>query len=97
MTAYLTPAIIAERWDCSAGHVRRLCASGELVALKIGDRGWRITPEALAAYEAAHTNAVATGEGDTHQSVPPVTLTEIYGSVTPIFKGPVPWRSEVIR
>lgn len=94
--AYLTPAVIAERWDCSAAHVRRLCASGELTALKPGKRGWRIAQAALAAYEAAHTN-----EAPIKADAPPVPLqaplTEIYGSVTPIFKGPVPWRSEVVQ
>lgn len=96
MTAYLTPAVIAVRWDCSAAHVRRLCASGALAALKPGKRGWRVAEGALAAYEAAHTNA-APIEGDALPAAAQTTLTEIYSSVPPIFKGPVPWRSEVIQ
>jgi excisionase family DNA binding protein len=55
MAAFLTPAEIAERWGRSPEHVQRLCASGQLGALKTGRRGWRISPEALAAYEAART------------------------------------------
>lgn len=96
---YLTPAIIAARWDCSAAHVRRLCASGELIALKIGERGWRITTEALAAYEATHTNAAATAASVAPRELPQIPLSAVYSSVTPtpIFKGVVPWRVEVVQ
>jgi excisionase family DNA binding protein len=52
--AYLTPRQLATQWQCSASHVRRLCRRGELQAMRLGS-DWRISAEAAAAYEAAHT------------------------------------------
>lgn len=54
--AALKPADVAERWNCSAAHVRRLCRRGELQAMRLGS-DWRISAEAVEAYEAAHTTA----------------------------------------
>lgn len=56
MAAPMKPADVAARWDCSAGHVRRLCRRGELQAMRLGS-DWRISLEAVEAYEAAHTTA----------------------------------------
>lgn len=56
MAAYLTPRQVAERWSCSARHVRRLCASGELTAMRLGLDAWRIGVSAVEAYELAHTS-----------------------------------------
>lgn len=54
MAAHLTPVDVAREWQCSAETVRRLCRTGELRALQIGDL-WRISPAAVAEYEARHT------------------------------------------
>ena len=53
---FLTPRQVAERWGCSPRHVRRLCASGELRAMRLGIDAWRISLEAVEAYEAAQTS-----------------------------------------
>lgn len=52
---YLTPRELAERWSCSARHVRRLCGSGALPAMRLGIESWRISLAAVEAYEAART------------------------------------------
>lgn len=54
MTAFLTPADVATRWQCSPGHVRRLCRSGALVAMRLG-ADWRIAVGAVEAYEQGQT------------------------------------------
>lgn len=59
MAAYLTPREVAERWGCSARHVRRLCASGELRAMRLGLESWRISLEAVEAYELTRTSGQA--------------------------------------
>lgn len=41
MPAYLTPAQYAERYGVNACSVRRMCARGELPAVKVGS-AWRI-------------------------------------------------------
>lgn len=57
MAIYLTPREVADRWRCSARQVRRLCASGELVAMRLGLESWRIAVAAVEAYERANTRA----------------------------------------
>lgn len=59
MALFMTPRQVAERWGCDAAHVQRLCRTGRLRAMQLGRRGWRISPEALAAYEAAQTSGSA--------------------------------------
>lgn len=53
--AVLTPSDVARRWNCSPGHVRRLCRSGQLPAMRLGS-DWRISPSAVEAYGREHTN-----------------------------------------
>ena len=50
MSTFLTPASVAERWNCSSGHVRRLCRSGALAAMRLGS-DWRIAVAAVETYE----------------------------------------------
>lgn len=52
---YLTPQQVAERWGFSDEHVQRLCRRGELRAMRSG-RSWRISLDAVTAYETRHTN-----------------------------------------
>lgn len=62
MALYLTPREVAARWACSARHVRRLCASGDLLAMRLGLESWRIGLAAVEAYEAAHSASASTVE-----------------------------------
>ncbi len=52
---YLTPIQAAIVVGCSPSHIRRACADGALVAIQIGQRGWRIKPSALDGWRAAST------------------------------------------
>jgi excisionase family DNA binding protein len=54
VSAMLTPAQVAAAWQCSAGHVRKLCRTGALRAMRLGS-DWRISEQAVADYEAANT------------------------------------------
>lgn len=56
-STFTTPAEVAERWQCTPEHVQRLCARGELRAMKLGRRGWRIPMDAVEAYELGRTTA----------------------------------------
>lgn len=80
MAAYLTPAKVGELWDMSPRHVRRLCAGGELRAMKSGT-DWRISPAAVAAYEAAHTSG-ASATPATHQQTQEVRPPTAVGGVS---------------
>lgn len=53
MTVFMTPAAVAARWNCSAGHVRALCRSGRLRAMRLGSSDWRVRDTDVAAYEEA--------------------------------------------
>jgi excisionase family DNA binding protein len=55
MAAFMTTAEVAARWGCSARHVRDLCASGELRAMRLGIDAWRIAVADVEAYEQRHT------------------------------------------
>jgi len=44
---------LAERWECSGSHVRRLCASGKLRHFRIGSL-YRIAVDAVLEYEIGH-------------------------------------------
>lgn len=57
MSQFMTAAEVAERWQCSPEHVQRLCQRGELRAMKLGRRGWRIALDAVTEYEARQTTA----------------------------------------
>lgn len=105
MAAFLTPREVAERWGCHPNHVGRLCASGQLRAMKLGRRGWRIIPEALAEYEARQTTApeaddlkAARVARSISKALGVSTALDLGADVEydPVFSGPVPWRSEVI-
>ncbi|MGY2048855.1 helix-turn-helix domain-containing protein [Methylobacterium sp. JK268] len=47
----LTPEQVAERWDCSANHVRNLIRRGELRAFRVGSRLLRVPPDAVLEFE----------------------------------------------
>lgn len=55
---YLTAAQLAERWQCSARHVRRLAESQKLRGMRVGDL-WRFSVAAVEAYEQAQTSEPA--------------------------------------
>lgn len=77
MAAFMTPRQVAERWECSPRHVRRLCASGELAAMRLGLDSWRIAVGAVEAYEAAHTTSAETVQQQAalpRQEVRPATV-----------------------
>lgn len=59
---YLSAADVARRWAVSARSVTRLCARGDLPALRVGLKPWRIAEAALEAYERDHTRAPAVPE-----------------------------------
>jgi len=44
------PAELAERWDCSEGHIYNLLRSGEVMGFKAG-RAWRVPLEEVARVE----------------------------------------------
>ena len=44
----LTPSNVSEVLNCHPSHVRAMCASGELPAVKVGER-WRVPTAKLAA------------------------------------------------
>jgi excisionase family DNA binding protein len=61
---FLTPRQVAERWGCSPRHVRRLCRSGELRAMRLGQDAWRISMEAVETFEQARTSGAASSTSD---------------------------------
>lgn len=77
MPTFLTPRQVAERWGCSARHVRRLCASGDLVAMRLGLDAWRIAVSAVAAYELAHTSGSDASTSSEGREAEPTTRQEV--------------------
>jgi excisionase family DNA binding protein len=64
----LTPKELAEIWDCSARTVNRLCKSGKLRAVPLGNL-FRIPPDAVLEYEERYgTNEIKIEE---HQRYTP--------------------------
>ena len=51
MSRPFTPDQVAERWSCSANHVRNLIKRGELSAFRLGTRLLRIPAEAVEDFE----------------------------------------------
>jgi len=49
-----TAATLAERWGVSSTFIYTLIQSGELTGFKLGNKLWRIKPEAVAEYEQRH-------------------------------------------
>ena len=68
MASFITARQLSERWGCSPQHVRRLCAAGSLRAMRLGldasRDAWRISEEAIAEYELAHTSHPAVKQPD---------------------------------
>lgn len=58
MAGLLTAEQVAEEWQCSPSHVRRLARQQQLAAVRIG-ADWRFSLQAVEAYEAARTTAAA--------------------------------------
>ncbi|MFD2235949.1 helix-turn-helix domain-containing protein [Aureimonas populi] len=46
-----TPETLAERWGCSARHIRRMCKSGELPSFRLGGRLLRIRADDVDSFE----------------------------------------------
>lgn len=73
---YLNPQQLAERWNCSARHVRRLCANGQLPAMRLlGSASWRIREDVAEAYEAGNSTAPKTDVKPAAVVVSPVAVT----------------------
>lgn len=101
MAAHLTPRDVAQQWQCHPDTVTKLCRRGLLRALRIGT-AWRITPEAVAEYEARHTseptaaptpatNGVAVRQTVSHLSA----LPELPADYVPVFGDQ--WPTHVAR
>jgi excisionase family DNA binding protein len=54
-----TSESLAERWDCSAQHVRKMLADGRLKGLKLGHRMWRISAEEVVRVEAGDQSPIS--------------------------------------
>ncbi|TRD03833.1 helix-turn-helix domain-containing protein [Mesorhizobium sp. WSM4303] len=46
-----TPAMLAQRWECSEGHVRNMIAAGTLPAFRLGGKLLRIRASDVEDYE----------------------------------------------
>lgn len=57
--SHLTTKQLAERWGCHPSTVTSLIRRGQLAAMRLGT-DWRISEEAAAAYERAHTTSAET-------------------------------------
>ena len=55
----LTPDEVAERLRVGRRRVTEMCSRGQIAAIKLGSKEWRIPVAALAAYLEAHTTEVA--------------------------------------
>jgi excisionase family DNA binding protein len=53
--------MLAERWSCSANHVRKLISAGDLEAFRIGDRLFRIAAETVEQFETPITSQFRSG------------------------------------
>lgn len=99
MASRLTAVEVAERWGVSPKTVRKLCARGQLRALRIGDT-WRIAPGDVEAFEQAHTTGATTAPAPTQPDRParqgPTRTVSMGGQYDAVVRGPVPWRSEVV-
>ena len=98
MAPLMTARQVAERWQCSPEHVQRLAKRGLLSGMRLGDRPWRFTPEAVAAYETAHTTTSAETVQPASRATSPArpTAVEIGGEYDAVFAGDVPWRRSVL-
>ncbi|GGE24919.1 hypothetical protein GCM10011390_50460 [Aureimonas endophytica] len=61
--AFLKPEDVAKRWECSIRHVRRMMATGELPAMRMGGKIFRVSIKTVEQYE-----------GRQAQPIPPNTL-----------------------
>ena len=66
----LRPEDVAERWQCSAQHVRALLRRHELRGFRLGGKTWRIRPEAVEEYE-CRQEPESGGSRDTAESGAP--------------------------
>ena len=55
----LTVSMVAELWEVSDTFVYHLLNSGQLAGFRLGNKLWRIKPQALEDYERAQMEAVA--------------------------------------
>lgn len=51
-----TPERLAERWECSAEHIRKLLSSGRLHGFKLGGKLWRISAGEVERFECQTTD-----------------------------------------
>jgi len=93
--AYLTPADLAVRWNVHKRSVQRLCESGKLRGFRIGGQ-WRISEAAITAYEMANVAASDEPVPTPIEVARPAAAAPTGATYSPVVKGPVPWRSEVI-
>ena len=83
-SAILTPADVARRWQCSPCHVRRLCRTRALAAMRLGS-DWRISSAAVEAYERAHTTEPADVSKPVPPPVPSVAVGGLPDDYQPVF------------
>jgi excisionase family DNA binding protein len=78
MALFLTPRQVAERWGCSARHVRDLCQRGDLRAMRLGLESWRIAVSEVEAYERRQTTEPRSDEAPKQEAPkegrPPVPI-----------------------
>jgi excisionase family DNA binding protein len=72
MSDVVTPAMLAERWQCSERHVRNLIARGELPCFRLGQKLLRINIQHVEAFECRTTAS----DGSTESSASPGGKTE---------------------
>ena len=65
-----TAATLAERWGVSSTFIYTLIQSGELPGFKLGNKLWRIKPEAVAEYEQRHVENAEPPVADAKPDLP---------------------------
>lgn len=60
MSLFMSPREVADRWGCSARQVQRLCQAGDLRAMQLGFRKWRIAVTEVERYEQRNTTSAET-------------------------------------
>lgn len=70
-----TPKSLADHWECSERHIRKLIASGELPAFRLGGKLLRIKPEDVERFEQCQIGDLPDSKGSSasHGTIPAVS------------------------